>query len=103
MPAQSRRYIKLLQHGAALQYDVDGRSIPALSAGGDSARVHQMLSFRTLEHTADVGFEAYDRLRREAFANFARALMNIIVNLDSIEPSERVRYKLLVPSSSAFW
>ena len=43
--------IKLLQHGAAIQYDVDGRSASVLSVGGDSARVHQMLSFRTLERT----------------------------------------------------
>jgi hypothetical protein len=47
---------------------------------------HPMLSFRTLEHTADVGFEAYGRSRQEVSANSARALMNIIVDLDSIEP-----------------
>ena len=49
---------------------------------------HQMLSCRTLEHTADVGFEAYGRSHQEVFANSVRALINIIVDLDSIEPCE---------------
>ena len=60
---------------------------------------HQMLSFRTLEHTADVGFEAYGRSRQEVFANSARVLINIIVDLDSIEPCETVQISGADPQS----
>jgi SHS2 domain-containing protein len=43
-----------------------------------------MPSFRVLEHTADVGFEAFGATRAELFGNAARALMNLIVDLDTI-------------------
>ncbi len=49
-----------------------------------------MQPFRTLEHTADVGFEAFGSTREEVFANAARALMDLIVDLDTIQPSEEV-------------
>ena len=49
-----------------------------------------MQLFRTLEHTADVGFEAFGSTREEVFANAARALMDLIVDLDTIQPSEEV-------------
>ena len=49
-----------------------------------------MKKFRVLEHTADVGFEAFGRTREEAFVNAARALMHLIVELDSIDPREEV-------------
>jgi SHS2 domain-containing protein len=56
-----------------------------------------MQSFRTLEHTADVGFEAFGSTREEVFANAARALMNLIVDLDSIEPREAVPLQISGP------
>lgn len=46
--------------------------------------------FRVLEHTADVGFEAYGATRAEVFRNAGRALMNVIVDLESVDPRERV-------------
>ena len=49
-----------------------------------------MEPFRVLEHTADVGFEAFGSTREEAFANAARALMNIVVDLDSVDPAAAV-------------
>lgn len=49
-----------------------------------------MEPFRILEHTADIGFEAFGATREEVFANAARALFHIIVELDSIEPRETV-------------
>jgi len=49
-----------------------------------------MQPFRTLEHTADVGFEAFGATREEVFANAARALMHLIVDLDTITPREEV-------------
>jgi SHS2 domain-containing protein len=58
---------------------------------------NQMQSFRTLEHTADVGFEAFGSTREEVFANAARALMNLIVDLDSIEPREAVPLQISGP------
>ena len=49
-----------------------------------------MQQFRILEHTADVGFEAFGSTREEAFVNAARALIYLIVELDSIDPREEV-------------
>ena len=46
--------------------------------------------FRALEHTADVGFEAFGATREEAFRNAGRALMDTIVDLHAVEPRERV-------------
>jgi len=43
-----------------------------------------MQLFRTLEHTADIGFEAFGAAREEVFANAGRALMHLMVNLDTI-------------------
>jgi protein archease len=49
-----------------------------------------MYPFRILEHTADVGFEAFGSTRNEAFANAARALIDLIVDLDAIDPRQQV-------------
>ena len=43
-----------------------------------------MQPFRILEHTADIGFEVFGATREEVFANAGRALMHLMVNLDSI-------------------
>jgi SHS2 domain-containing protein len=48
------------------------------------------LPFRILEHTADVGFEAFGSTRREVFENAARALLHLIVDPATIEPSEKI-------------
>jgi SHS2 domain-containing protein len=47
-----------------------------------------MQPFRVLEHTADIGFEAFGATRQEVFANAARALMHLMVDLESIAPQE---------------
>ncbi len=44
--------------------------------------------FRILEHTADIGFEAFGVSRKEVFANAARALIYLMVDLEAIEPRE---------------
>ena len=49
-----------------------------------------MHPFRILEHTADVGFEAFGATREETFANAARALFFLITDLESIEPRKPV-------------
>lgn len=49
-----------------------------------------MRPFRVLEHTADIGFEAFGATREEVFANAARALIHLIVDLDSIALHEEV-------------
>jgi len=56
-----------------------------------------MHPFRTLEHPADVGFEAFGATREEAFANAARALMNVIVDLDTIQPCAEVPLQIHGP------
>jgi len=45
-----------------------------------------MEPFRVLEHTADIGFEAFAATREGVFVNAARALMHLIVDLESIAP-----------------
>lgn len=50
--------------------------------------------FRVLEHTADIGFEAFGATIEEVFSNAARALVNLTVDLDSIQPSKSVRIKI---------
>jgi protein archease len=49
-----------------------------------------MESFRVLEHTADVGFEATGATREEVFVNAARALQDLSVDLNSIVSREEV-------------
>jgi SHS2 domain-containing protein len=49
-----------------------------------------MQPFRILEHTADVGFEAFGTTREEAFVNAARALIYLIVELETIETRKEV-------------
>jgi SHS2 domain-containing protein len=50
-------------------------------------------SFRVLEHTADIGFEALGASREELFANAASALINLVVDLDTIRPSRELTVK----------
>ncbi|MGH9454441.1 MAG: archease [Terriglobia bacterium] len=47
-----------------------------------------MEPFRILDHTADVGFEAFGTTLEEVFANAGRALANLFVDLDSVEPRQ---------------
>ena len=49
-----------------------------------------MQPFRVLEHTADIGFEAFGATRMEVFANAARALTHLMVDLETIEPREKL-------------
>ncbi len=53
-----------------------------------------MQAFRVLEHTADIGFEAFGATREEAFSNAARALIDIIVDLKSIVSREEVTIRV---------
>jgi SHS2 domain-containing protein len=56
-----------------------------------------MRPYRTLEHTADVGFEAFGSTREEVFANAARALMDLIVDLDTIKLGSEVALQIHGP------
>ncbi|MFB3923466.1 MAG: archease [Terriglobia bacterium] len=53
-----------------------------------------MEPFRILEHTADIGFEAFGATQEEVFANAARALFHIIVELGSVAPRETVSLRV---------
>jgi SHS2 domain-containing protein len=44
-----------------------------------------MEPFRILEHPADIGFEAFGATCQDAFANAARALFHLMVDLNSVE------------------
>ena len=58
------------------------------SAGQLIAEQPRMLPFRMLEHTADIGFEAFGASRQDVFRNAARALMHVMVDLETIAPRE---------------
>jgi SHS2 domain-containing protein len=49
-----------------------------------------MQRFCILEHTADIGFEAFGATRKEVFANAARALTQLMVDLEAIAPQEEL-------------
>jgi SHS2 domain-containing protein len=49
-----------------------------------------MLPFQILEHTADIGFEAYGPTCEKVFANAARALIYLMVDLESILPQDNL-------------
>jgi SHS2 domain-containing protein len=53
-----------------------------------------VVSFRVLEHTADIGFEAFGASVEELFANAARALIDLEVDLDTIRPSRELNLKV---------
>ncbi len=44
--------------------------------------------YRVLEHTADVGFEAYGATRAQVFAHAARALTDLMVEASSVVPRQ---------------
>lgn len=46
--------------------------------------------FRILEHTADVGFEAFGSTREEAFENAARALLHLMMDSRTVERRQEV-------------
>jgi SHS2 domain-containing protein len=50
-----------------------------------------MQRFRILEHTADIGFEAFGETREEVFANAARALFHIVIDLGTVELRESAK------------
>ena len=58
------------------------------SPGPAMAEQPTMLPFRILEHTADIGFEAFGATRQDVFRNAARALMYLMVDLEAISPRE---------------
>ena len=49
-----------------------------------------MQPFRILEHTADIGFEAFGTTRKEVFANAGCALMHLMVDLEAIAPQDKL-------------
>ena len=56
-----------------------------------------MQAFRVLEHTADIGFEAFGSTVEEVFSNAARALIDLMVDLESIAPREEVAIQVQGP------
>ena len=50
-----------------------------------------MQPFSILEHTADIGFEAFGTTRAEVFGNAGRALFHIIVDPSVVEPRDEAK------------
>lgn len=61
---------------------------------GACAREKYMEAFRVLEHTADIGFEAFGATREEVYANAGWALQNIMVDLNSIVPRDEIKIQV---------
>jgi SHS2 domain-containing protein len=57
--------------------------------------------FRVLEHTADIGFEAFGAGREDVFRNAGRALMSLLVNLESVRPQDRVPLEAHAPEQQS--
>ena len=77
---------------AAFGYPRDTLSsmMVGLAARADCGPRTAMQPFRILEHTADIGFEAFGATREEVFANAGRALIHIVFDLESIAAREQV-------------
>jgi SHS2 domain-containing protein len=60
-----------------------------------------MQQFRILEHTADVGFEAFGSTREEVFANAARALFDLIVESNGIDAREEAFVEVRGPDPAS--
>lgn len=56
-----------------------------------------MHSFCILEHTADIGFEAFGETPQQLFGNAARALTDLRVDLDSVAAVEPVNLRVQGP------
>lgn len=54
-----------------------------------------------LEHTADIGFEAFGDEREDVFRNAGRALMSLIIDLESVGPQERVPLEARAPDQQS--
>src|SRR6266542_18975 len=50
--------------------------------------------FRILEHTADVGFEAFGATREKVFSNAGRALFYLITDPEAVENRDRLTLQL---------
>ena len=73
------------------------RSRTRLGAGNcaDDFFAHSAMSrFRILEHTADVGFEAFGATLPEVYENAARALAQLITEPSTVEPDEEIHIEV---------
>jgi SHS2 domain-containing protein len=52
------------------------------------------LKYEYIEHTADLGFKAYGATQEELFVNAAEALFEVLVSLETIQPSEERAVKV---------
>ena len=53
-----------------------------------------MTPFRILEHTADIGFEAFGATREKIFVNAARALFHLVVEPDSVKTCDTLELQV---------
>ena len=53
-----------------------------------------MEAFRVLEHTADIGFEAFGSTREELFSHAGCALQSLMVDLDLISPQDEIEIQV---------
>jgi SHS2 domain-containing protein len=70
------------------------KCVPGAASAGSIPAVQE---FRVLEHTADIGFEAFGAKREDVFRNAGRALMSLIIDLESVRPQHQVRLEARAP------
>ncbi len=53
-----------------------------------------MKRYKLIEHTADLGIEAYGSTPEELFSNSAFAMFDLITDLGKVKPKEKIEVKL---------
>lgn len=57
-----------------------------------------MNNFKVIEHTADIGIQAYGATLREAFKNVAQGMFDLITDLEKIEANKSFQLELQADS-----
>jgi SHS2 domain-containing protein len=55
------------------------------------------LPYETFEHEADIGIRGFGNTREEAFANAARALYSVMLNIDRVQPLKKRSVSVSAP------
>lgn len=53
-----------------------------------------MKRYKLIEHTADLGIEAYGKTLEELFSNSAFAMFDLITDIGKVNPKEKIEVKL---------
>lgn len=57
-----------------------------------------MLKYEQFEHQADIGIRGYGETLEEAFENGARAMFDVVVNLEKVESKKEIKIECRAPN-----